>query len=330
MVLQKKACPAAVVIGTIFVDCKGFAAHGYHPQGRNVGHIGFVHGGVGRNVAQNMAGLAVDTSLIATVQGNGIGLEVLQRLNECGVNTDLILRTGSGGTGMWLALLDTAGNLLGSVSQMPDISLLEQAVSSALAKLSGQRLPFVLEVDLSESVSKETLLAARKNGCPVFGLPGNLSVIGRHPEWLGDLDLFICNDFEACRLAEREQSPLSVQEAQQLGSALVERYHCRRLVITLGERGAVFFENGQVGYQPAETVQLVDSTGAGDAFFSGTVMGLLYGQNLATAALLGTKTAAWTIAEKESNCGTLTAKMNDDAVFQTVLQTYRQSMGGDH
>lgn len=323
MVLQEKVRPTAVVIGTIFVDCKGFAADGYHPQGRNVGRIGFVHGGVGRNVAQNMAGLSVDTSLIATVQGNGIGLEVLQRLNECGVNTDLIFRTGAGGTGMWLAILDTDGNLLGSVSQMPDIALLEQAVSVALDKLSGQQLPFVLEVDLSETVSKQTLAASKKSGCPVYGLPGNLSVIGQHPEWLSDLDLFICNDFEACRLAGRAQSSLAVEEAQQLGNALVEKYHCRGLVITLGERGAVFFENGQVGHQPAETVQLIDSTGAGDAFFSGTVMGLLYGQSLGTAVLLGTKTAAWTIAEKESNCSTLAAKMNADSVFQAVLRAHR-------
>ncbi len=321
--LKKTMRPSAAVIGTIFVDCKGFASGAYHPQGRNVGSIGFVHGGVGRNVAQNMAGLAVDTSLIATVQGNGIGLEVLQRLDECGVDTDLILRTGAGGTGMWLAILDTDGNLLGSISQMPDISLLEQAVAIALQKLQKNQQAFVLEVDLSETVTKQTLAAAKMSGRPVYGLPGNLSVIGQHPEWLGELDLFVCNDFEACRLAGQEQRSLSSDDAQELGAVLVERYRAKGLVITLGERGAVFFEKGQVGYQPAEKVQLVDSTGAGDAFFSGTVMGLLYGQSLATAVLLGTKTAAWTIAEQESNCGVLAVKMAADNTFQTVLRSVK-------
>ena len=323
MLLKKAVRPGAAVIGTIFVDCKGFASDNYYPQGRNVGNIGFVHGGVGRNVSQNMAALGVDTSLIATVQGNGIGLEVLQRLNECGVNTDLILRTGPGGTGMWLAILDAQGNLLGSVSQMPNIALLEQAVSKALGILPDSQRAFVLEVDLSETITEQTLAAAKRSERPVYGLPGNLSVIGRHPEWLGELDLFVCNDFEACRFAGQEQRSLLPDEARDLGNTLVERYKCRGLVITLGERGAVFFDKGQAGYQVAEQVQLVDSTGAGDAFFSGAVMGLLYGQSLATAVLLGTKTAAWTIAEQESNCGALAAKIAGDSIFQMVINNIK-------
>ena len=39
------------VIGTVFVDIKGFADAHYDPAGRNVGKIKLVHGGVGRNVA---------------------------------------------------------------------------------------------------------------------------------------------------------------------------------------------------------------------------------------------------------------------------------------
>lgn len=317
--MNRKERPQAAVVGTIFVDCKGFAAGDYHPQGRNVGEIGFVHGGVGRNVAQNLSGLAVDTRLVATVQGNGIGLEVLQRLQACGVETDTVLRTGAGGTGMWLAILDRDGNLLGSISQMPDIGLLEQAVAMALAQLGSAKQNFVLEVDLSEAISRRVFDAAKQHGHAVYGLPGNLSIMEKHLEWLGEMDLFVCNELEACRLAGQPQRPLTRAQAEALGLALAKQHKCPRLVITLGERGAVFFEQGQVGYQAAETVQLVDSTGAGDAFFSGTVMGLLYGKTLAQAVLLGTKTAAWTIAEPESNCGSLGEKTAQDPDFCAVL-----------
>ena len=40
-----------VVFGTVFMDCKGFAAYRYDPLGRNVGSVRFIHGGVGRNFA---------------------------------------------------------------------------------------------------------------------------------------------------------------------------------------------------------------------------------------------------------------------------------------
>lgn len=42
-----------VVIGTTFVDLKGFAKYKYNPQGRNLGEVKIVHGGVGRNVVEN-------------------------------------------------------------------------------------------------------------------------------------------------------------------------------------------------------------------------------------------------------------------------------------
>ena len=44
-----------VVIGAVFVDIKGFPEDAYIPDGRNAGHIEYVHGGVSRNVAENIA-----------------------------------------------------------------------------------------------------------------------------------------------------------------------------------------------------------------------------------------------------------------------------------
>ena len=43
-----------VVIGNVFVDIKGFPFNNYIPAGRNAGNVEFVHGGVGRNVAEDI------------------------------------------------------------------------------------------------------------------------------------------------------------------------------------------------------------------------------------------------------------------------------------
>ena len=47
--------PGTVVMGVIFVDIKGFPFGEYHATGTNLGSIRFVHGGVARNVAEDMA-----------------------------------------------------------------------------------------------------------------------------------------------------------------------------------------------------------------------------------------------------------------------------------
>ena len=60
--------------------------------------------------------------------------------------------------------------------------------------------------------------------------------------------------------------------------------------------------SGDTGIVPAEQVQMVDSTGAGDAFFSGTVAARMNGCSLEEAARLGTHLAALTLQTEESTC----------------------------
>jgi pseudouridine kinase len=77
---------------------------------------------------------------------------------------------------------------------------------------------------------------------------------------------------------------------------------CRAMVITMGDRGSVYYEQdtGIGGITPAIPTKLVDSTGAGDAFLSGMVMGLSRGLALSRAAEAGTALASATIQTEES------------------------------
>lgn len=46
-----------VVIGAVFVDIKGFPEDIYIPNGRNAGRIEYIHGGVSRNVVEDIANI---------------------------------------------------------------------------------------------------------------------------------------------------------------------------------------------------------------------------------------------------------------------------------
>ena len=52
-----------VVIGTVFVDVKGFPEGAYIPNGRNAGRVEYVHGGVARNVVEDIANLEEPVSV---------------------------------------------------------------------------------------------------------------------------------------------------------------------------------------------------------------------------------------------------------------------------
>jgi pseudouridine kinase len=75
------------------------------------------------------------------------------------------------------------------------------------------------------------------------------------------------------------------------------------MVVTMGEAGAVYAsQDGECGVTPAQTVDVIDTTGAGDAFFAGCTIGLTYGKTMAESCEIGTRLAASVICTKESVC----------------------------
>lgn len=76
-----------------------------------------------------------------------------------------------------------------------------------------------------------------------------------------------------------------------------------KMVITMGADGAVYASaKGESGIVPAMRVDVKDTTGAGDAFFAGTAIGLTYGKTLRQACEIGTRLAASVICTTESVC----------------------------
>lgn len=307
-------CEVAV-IGTIFMDCKGFAQKQYHPFGRNIGSIQFVHGGVGRNVAENLANLGITTAFVSTVDNSAMGTEIMERLQQCNIKLDHLFVTQQQGMGMWLAILDTNGDLAGSISQMPDLMVLEKKLLTQGQVIVSSVSHVVLELDLNEHITRHMVDLAQAAGKPIYGIPGNLNVVLNNKDILGKIDCFICNDIEAGRLFGTDFSKLSLEDMQIILKDKASRLGMKSLVVTLGSKGSIYYDanTGQTGYQPVVRVKLVDSCGAGDAFFSGTVMALVKGYPLAEAVVYGTQVAAWTIQCQESTCPDLADKIKTKA-----------------
>ena len=62
-----------VVIGAVFVDIKGYPLSTYIPGGRNAGRIEQVHGGVSRNVAEDIANVELRPTFVGLVDDTGMG-----------------------------------------------------------------------------------------------------------------------------------------------------------------------------------------------------------------------------------------------------------------
>ena len=100
-----------VVIGDVFIDIKGYSIASYIPQGRNVGTIAQIHGGVGRNVAEDIANLELKPTFISLVNDDAMGEEVIRKLERHKVDTSY-MRKVPNGMGTWMAIFDNNGDVV--------------------------------------------------------------------------------------------------------------------------------------------------------------------------------------------------------------------------
>lgn len=217
--------------------------------------------------------------------------------------------------------MDDGGELAGSISQMPDLYHLENLIGKSGAEIIRQADYVVLELDLNEHITQKVLDLARAYERPVYGIPGNLSVVMNNIDILGRLDCFICNNIEAERLIGVSLPAEDTASLEWELARFVAGKGLSGMVMTLGGAGCVYYDArcGSAGHQPAFPVTVIDTSGAGDAFFSGTVMGLMRGLSLKDAVACGTKVASWTIQSDENTCRDLATKAAADPDLQKIL-----------
>ena len=291
------------VFGSVFVDIKGFPFGEYHPKERNVGDVKITHGGVCRNVAENLANVGSPVTLVTMFEASAIGEDVRRRLGARGVDMRYAV-TAEAGMGMWLVVLNNSGDVAGSISRQPDFSAMENLVEARGDEIVKNCGAIVLEIDMRASIAEKVFALAEKYEKDVYVLVGNMSVILQRPEFLSKVRLFILNEKEAGRLFGCELDPERPDEVLEIVRREAAARQIREIIVTLGARGSVYFDaqSGESGCVPAEPARMVDSTGAGDAFFSGAVAAQVRGKPLGEAARLGTRLAALTIQSEESSC----------------------------
>ena len=78
------------------MDIKGFPEDIYVPDGRNAGHVEYIHGGVSRNVAEDIANVELRPTFVGLVDDTGMGQDVIDKLDNHKVNTRYIQKVPDG------------------------------------------------------------------------------------------------------------------------------------------------------------------------------------------------------------------------------------------
>ena len=290
------------VVGCVFVDIKGYPDSHYIPGGRNAGKVRTLHGGVGRNVAEDLGNMGLNPLFVSLVDHSGAAEDVLRRLNEHGVDIRYVRRSPDG-MGTWLAVFDNNNDVCASISQRPDMSPLLQLLQEEGKDLFRTADSILLELDLEQETADEIFRLKEKYGKKVFAAVSNIRIAMERRELLQQTDCFVCNRQEAEFMFSAEFSGSDPETLAAQLSGHVRDGRIPAMVVTLGGDGSIWAdEAGHYGVCPAQQVPVADTTGAGDAFFAGVAAGLTYGKSLPQACGIGTRLASSVICSLESVC----------------------------
>jgi ribokinase len=253
--------PRIAVVGSANIDLTTFTDQFPRPGETIFGkdfHLGFGGKGANQAVAARLCGAQV--SMIARVGDDLFGPATIQNFTAQGIDAGHVRTTPDVSSGVAPIFVDSAGQNRILVVMGANGKLAPADVDAA-ADVLRQADCIVLQLEVPLETVYYTLRFARQNGIrsilnPAPGATLDLAEVG-------NADYVIPNETEA--------EVLSGMPVGSLGDARACAVHLlenglRRVIITLGENGALFASRENVTHVAAHRVQPVDTTGAGDAF----------------------------------------------------------------
>lgn len=306
-----------VVVGGANLDIKGYSPN-YIKGSSSPGWIEESSGGVGRNIAEDMALLGQEVVLLTAISNDHFGQKLKEETKDAGVDIShlKISSAQEHKTGVYLAHLDQDGDLIGAVNDMRilkeidsnylrekrkiietsammifDTNLEEKTISYLLQLCSEKKM-----VKIADAVSVEKSLKLKGKLEKIDYLRGNLDEI----EVV--LDIVTIKESDQTRKLKLKDRIKKVKDLYDQNKYLPE------LIISTGKDGAYYLSrrdgSAELKHFKAAEInneEIVETTGAGDALTAGLAAGIMNKLSLEEAIELGIKASALTV-KSELTC----------------------------
>jgi ribokinase len=251
--------------------------------------VAVASGGKGGNQAVAAAKAGVPTALVACVGDDPDGGDIQAALAESGVDTSAVAALPGNRTGLAFVFVTGDGESSIVVSPGANARLTSERTESALRQRLSRGAVLVTQAEIPAAAVAAALTTAADIGCRAV-----LNLAPFRPmnaELLRSCDPLVLNAGEAGALLGR-----SIESPEDAGTACDElRSSATSVVITLGSRGAVVADRAGSEHVAAPAVDVVDSTGAGDAFTGVLAASLSRGHQLVSAVRLGVAAGSYAV-----------------------------------
>lgn len=238
-------------------------------------------GGKGANQAVAAARMGGRVAMVGRVGDDSFAATLLENLAAAGVDSHLVFQDSQVATGVALIVVDDKGENSIVVASGANMRLSPQDIEHAEDTIAESDV-LILQMEVPVTVNLRAAEIAHANGVKVVLNPAPARQLPT--DMLRLVDVLIPNETEASiltGLATRKRDGIEKSAQRLLESGVGS------VVLTLGERGALFATTGESKLYPAYPVKVVDTTAAGDAFVGGFSVAWAEGKSLSEAIRWG-------------------------------------------
>jgi len=270
MVLCSHRGEYVVVVGGAAMDIAGFPAGALRLLDSNPGVMRTSLGGVGRNIAENLARLGVDVKMLTALGDDDFGRRLRGQSEQTGIDFAPALVIDNASTATYLAIMDEQGDMQVAIASMDVFAHITiDYIRSHDALLRCARA-IVLDANLSQTVIE--FIAQEYRTCPLFVDAVSSLKAAKLKDVLGSFHAVKPNKQEAEFL-----SGLIIDTPDDL--VAVKNWFMaqgvKSVFISLGRSGVFYGDALTHAESHPAKLKIVSATGAGDAFMAGLVYGYL-------------------------------------------------------
>ncbi|NDJ62222.1 MAG: hypothetical protein GYB67_13935 [Chloroflexi bacterium] len=288
-----------LVVGSAAIDVKAQLPDLVVWGASNAGYVRNRVGGVARNIAENLAQLEVETVLLTAVGRDMPGRRVIRRCRTNGIDCSHVRVVTAGHTAGHVTLLKPDGEMQVAVIDYEIMDYVNRKYLLRHEPLFAAAAMVVIDATLTDEALTTIFELCAKHDLRICADPTAPALAGRLCAYLNQLYMIAPNAAETrslCGLPDLAQDRDSALGAARhligLGTTLA--------VVTMGDQGVAYADANGAGFIRAPRAQVIDATGAGDAFTSAVIFGLLNAVSVDEAMRLGITAASLTLQSTET------------------------------
>lgn len=290
------------MIGGANIDIIGRSDRKIIPMDSNIGKVIQSYGGVGRNIAENIARMGIKVHFVSAFGDDYNGHNCIRYCESVGMDMQDCLVIKGERTSSYLAVLDDTGDMSVAINDMDILRFLNwEHLASVFKKIQKEDLLVIdtnLDKDLIERMMKEA-------PCPIFVDPISCEKAKKLEGLLQYVHTFKPNVYEASELSgipyEDETSVMK------MGQYFLDK-GVQEVFISMGKKGVMGFLKDIAYSCETEKITVANATGAGDAFMGALVSASVLDYEFKEKMMFAQSASVCTIESDASVCPRLSVE----------------------